>query len=439
MQHRYQILKPDWIVTVNADFEVLQDFAVVIRGNRIDSLVAVDEIRDLPAFAEAQVIDLPGRVLMPGLVNSHTHAPMSLLRGNADDMPLMEWLGEHIWPAEAKWVDADFCADGFRLAAAEMIRSGTTCMNDMYFFADEVARTAQQVGLRVVIGLIVLEFPSVWARDADEYLHKALAVHDEVRGYPLVDSAFAPHAPYTVEDEALRKIAMYSSELDLPVHMHVHETAHEVAEAEQKHGQRPLERLDQLNLLNPNLVAVHMTELNEFEIERIAEAGVHVVHCPESNLKLASGICPLASLLDNGVNVCLGTDGAASNNDLDMFGEMRSAALLAKGSSGNARACDARQAIEMATINGARALGMADRIGSIEAGKLADLVAVDMSSLNTQPLYNPVSQLVYAVSSRQVSDVWIDGVEQLRDYEFCHLDTDRIIATAESWALKIRS
>jgi 5-methylthioadenosine/S-adenosylhomocysteine deaminase len=439
MQHRYQILRPDWIVTVNADFEVLQDFAVVIRGNRIDSLVAVDEIRDLPAFAEAQVIDLPGRVLMPGLVNSHTHAPMSLLRGNADDMPLMEWLGEHIWPAEAKWVDADFCADGFRLAAAEMIRSGTTCMNDMYFFADEVARTAQQVGLRVVIGLIVLEFPSVWARDADEYLHKALAVHDEVRGYPLVDSAFAPHAPYTVEDEALRKIAMYSSELDLPVHMHVHETAHEVAEAEQKHGQRPLERLDQLNLLNPNLVAVHMTELNEFEIERIAEAGVHVVHCPESNLKLASGICPLASLLDNGVNVCLGTDGAASNNDLDMFGEMRSAALLAKGSSGNARACDARQAIEMATINGARALGMADRIGSIEAGKLADLVAVDMSSLNTQPLYNPVSQLVYAVSSRQVSDVWIDGVEQLRDYEFCHLDTDRIIATAESWALKIRS
>jgi len=439
MQHRYQILKPDWVVTVNADFEVLQDFAVVIHGNRIESLVAVDEIRELPAYSEAQVIDLPGRVLMPGLVNSHTHAPMSLLRGNADDMPLMEWLGEHIWPAEAKWVDADFCADGFRLAAAEMIRSGTTCMNDMYFFADEVARTAQQVGLRVVIGLIVLEFPSVWARDADEYLHKALAVHDEIRGYPLVDSAFAPHAPYTVEDEALRQIAMYSSELDLPVHMHVHETAHEVAEAEQKRGQRPLERLDQLNLLNPNLVAVHMTELNEFEIERIAEAGVHVVHCPESNLKLASGICPLASLLESGVNVCLGTDGAASNNDLDMFGEMRSAALLAKGSSGDARACDARQTIEMATINGARALGMADRIGSIEPGKLADLVAVDMSSLNTQPLYNPVSQLVYAVSSRQVSDVWIDGVEQLRDYEFCRLDTDRIIATAESWARKIRS
>jgi len=439
MQQPYLILKPDWIVTVNADFEVLQDYAVVVAGNRIESLTSVDEIEQLPGYAQAQIVELKGRVLMPGLVNSHTHAPMSLLRGNADDLPLMEWLGEHIWPAEAKWVDAAFCVDGFRLAAAEMIRSGTTCMNDMYFFADEVARCAQQIGMRVVIGLIVLEFPTVWAQNAKEYLHKALAVHDEARGYNLVDSAFAPHAPYTVADESLRQIAMYSNELDVPVHTHLHETAAEVAEAEQKTGMRPLQRLDQLNLLNPSLIAVHMTDLNEFEIERIAEAGVHVVHCPESNLKLASGICPVARLLDKGVNVCLGTDGAASNNDLDMFGEMRSAALLAKGSSGDASACNARQTIEMATINGARALGMADRIGSIEVGKLADLVAVDMNCLNTQPLYDPVSQLVYAAASRQVSDVWIDGVEQLRDFEFCQLDEGRIIASAESWAQKIRS
>jgi 5-methylthioadenosine/S-adenosylhomocysteine deaminase len=437
MQQRYQILKPDWIVTVNADFEVLREYAVVIADNRIQSLTNVDEISQLPCYEQAQIVDLPGRVLLPGLVNSHTHASMTLLRGIADDLPLMEWLGEHVWPAEAKWVDADFCVDGFQLAAAEMIRSGTTCMNDMYFFADDIARCAQRIGMRVVVGLIVLDFPSVWAQNADEYLHKALAVHDEVRGYGLVDSAFAPHAPYTVTDAALGQIAMYSNELDVPVHMHVHETAAEVAEAEQKNGRRPLERLDQLNLLNPSLVAVHMTELNEFEIERITEAGVHVAHCPESNLKLASGICPIGRLLDKGVNVCLGTDGAASNNDLDMFDEMRSAALLAKGSSGDARACNARQTIEMATINGARALGMADRIGSIEAGKLADLVAVDMNSLNTQPLYDPVSQLVYAASSRQVSDVWIDGVEQLRDFRFCRLDAERIIANAASWAQKI--
>ena len=434
-----QILKPDWIVTVNPDFEVLEGFAVVIQGNRIHSLTSVDELEQLPEYADADIVELPGRVLMPGLVNSHTHASMSLLRGLADDLPLMQWLSEHIWPAESKWVDAGFCVDGFELAAAEMIRSGTTCLNDMYFFADEIARKSQAIGMRLVVGLIVLEFPSVWAQNAEEYLNKAMAVHDEVRGYDLVDTAFAPHAPYTVGDEALRQIAMYSNELDVPVHMHVHETAHEVAEAEQKNGMRPLERLDQLNLLNANLVAVHMTELNEFEIERVAEAGVHVAHCPESNLKLASGFCPVASLLEKGANVCLGTDGAASNNDLDLFAEMRTAAMLAKGVSGNASACNARTAIEMATINGARALGLADLIGSVEVGKRADLIAVDLAGLNTQPLYDVASQLVYAVNSRQVSDVWIDGVEQLRDFELCRIDTDRVIANAKSWARKIRN
>jgi len=221
--------------------------------------------------------------------------------------------------------------------------------------------------------------------------------------------------------------------------MHVHETAAEVAEAQQKNGQRPLERLDQLNLLNSNLVAVHMTELNEFEIERIAEAGVNVAHCPESNLKLGSGICPVAALLDKGINVCLGTDGAASNNDLDLLGEMRTAAMLAKGSSGNASACNARQAIEMATVNGARALGMADRIGSIEVGKYADLIAINLAEFNTQPLYEPVVQIVYAASSRQVSHVWIDGIAQLREFELCNLDGNEIISRAASWARKIKS
>ena len=439
MQHRYQIIQPDWIVSVNSDFEVLQDFAVLIEDNLIHSLVPNDEIADLDCYAQAEIIPLPGCALLPGLVNSHTHASMSLFRGMADDLPLMEWLTQHIWPAESSWVGPEFTIDGFRLAAAEMIRSGTTCLSDMYYFPDEIAGCAQQIGMRSVVGLIVLDFPSVWAQDAAEYLHKALAVHDQIRELPLVSSAFAPHAPYTVSDEPLRQIAMYSNELDIPVHMHVHETAAEVAEAQQKTGQRPLQRLDQLNLLNSNLIAVHMTELDEFEIERVAEAGVNIAHCPESNLKLGSGICPVATLLELGVNVCLGTDGAASNNDLDLLGEMRTAAMLAKGSSGNARACDARQAIEMATINGARALGMADLIGSIETGKCADLVAIDLSSLNTQPLYDPVAQIVYAAASRQVSHVWIDGVAQLKDFEFCHLDTNEIIARAASWAQKIKS
>ena len=439
MQHRYQILQPEWIVTVNSSFEVLQDYAVVIEDNRILSLTSIDEIIDLPFYQQAELVRLPDCALLPGLVNSHTHAPMSLFRGMADDLPLMEWLTEHIWPAEARWVDSQFAADGFKLAAAEMIRSGTTCLNDMFYFPDEIARCAQQIGMRSVVGLIVLDFPSPWAKTADEYLHKALAVHDEIREFSLVSSALAPHAPYTVSDEPLRQIAMYSNELDVPVHMHLHETAAEVAEAQQNNGQRPLERLDQLNLLNSNLIAVHMTELDQFEIERIAEAGVNVVHCPESNLKLGSGICPVASLLEKGVNLCLGTDGAASNNDLDLLGEMRTAAMLAKGSSGNASACNARQAIEMATINGARALGMADRIGSIEVGKCADLIAINLASLNTQPLYEPVAQIVYAAASRQVSHVWIDGVAQLRDFELCNLDSDEIIARASSWARKIRS
>ena len=438
MQHRYQILQPDWIVTVNADFEVLQDFAVLIEDNLIRDLVANDEIAELDCYEQAEIIQLPDCALLPGLINSHTHASMSLFRGMADDLPLMEWLTGHIWPAESRWVDPEFTVDGFKLAAAEMIRGGTTCLNDMYFFPDDVARCAQHIGIRSVIGLIVLDFPSVWAQNTDEYLHKALAVHDEIRELPLVNSAFAPHAPYTVTDAALGQIAMYSSELDVPVHMHVHETAAEVAEAQQNTGQRPLQRLDQLNLLNSNLIAVHMTELNEFEIERVAEAGVNVAHCPESNLKLGSGMCPVATLLDQGVNVCLGTDGAASNNDLDLLGEMRSAALLAKGFSGNARACDARQAIEMATINGARALGLGDSIGSIEIGKCADLIAIDMSSLNTQPIYDPVAQIVYAADSRQVSHVWIDGIAQLQNFEFCHLDTREIIAKATSWAQKIK-
>ena len=405
MNSGYRILKPKWLLTVNPKFELLTDYAVIIKSDRIENLLPVAEVRQQAQYREAETIDLPDQVLMPGLVNSHTHASMSLFRGIADDLPLMDWLNHHIWPAESQWVDAQFIVDGFRLSAAEMIRSGTTCCSDMYYFPDLVARQAQDIGLRTVVGLIVLDFASLWAKDADDYLHKALAVHDEIKEFPLVSSTLAPHAPYTVSDAPLQKIAMYSNELDLPVHMHIHETAYEVAEAEKNTGLRPLDRLDQLNLLNSNLIAVHLTELNTLEIERLSETGVHVVHCPQSNLKLASGFCPVAQLQAKSINVCLGTDGAASNNDQDMFAEMKSAALLAKGISGDASACNAKQTIQMATINGATALGLGDLTGSIEIGKQADLIAVNLSPLNTQPVYDPVAQLVYATNSRQVSHV----------------------------------
>ena len=419
-------------------FEVLADYALIIKDSQIHSLIPADQLQIEQTWPGADIVELKNHLLMPGLVNSHTHASMSLFRGLADDLHLMDWLNNHIWPAEQKWVDQQFIDDGAQLCIAEMIRSGTTCMNDMYFFPDQVARTAQEAGIRSVVGLIVLDFPTVWAKDADDYLHKALAVHDEIREYSLVTSALAPHAPYSVSDKPLEKLSIYSNELDIPVHMHIHETEFEVSEAVKNTGRRPLERLDQLNLVNSNLIAVHMTQLNEFEIERLAETGVHVVHCPESNLKLASGLCPVAQLQDKDINVALGTDSAASNNDLDMLAEMRTAALLAKGISGDASACNAQQAIQMATINGARALGLGERIGSIEERKQADLVAVDLSNSNTQPVYDPVTQLVYSTNSRQVSHVWIDGVCQLRDYQLINLDIDAIINKAQSWANKIR-
>ncbi|MCP4430950.1 MAG: TRZ/ATZ family hydrolase [Gammaproteobacteria bacterium] len=437
MNRKYQILLPGWIITVNQAFEILQNTAIVIEQDRIIQLLPAEEIYSLSYYAEAEIFELATHVVMPGLVNAHTHASMSLFRGLGNDLPLMEWLNQHIWPAEGQWVNAQFIRDGLKLAAAEMIQSGTTCFNDMYFYPDVVAHEVQQTGIRAVVGLIVLDFPTVWARDSQEYISKAIAVFDEMKSLPLVTAALAPHAPYTVSDQPLKEVAMYSSELELPVHMHIHETAFEVAEAEKNSGMRPLQRLDQLNLLNPNLVAVHMTELNAFEIERVAEAGVNVVHCPESNLKLASGICPVADLQSNAVNVCLGTDGAASNNDLDMFGEMRTAALLAKGTSGDARACDSRQAIEMATINGAKALGLADETGSIEVSKQADIIALDMSSLNTQPLYDVASQVVYACNSRQVTHVWVAGECLYNDSQFTTIDKDQLCQLVNQWQAKI--
>ena len=432
------IIKARWILTVNDSFELLTDSALIIEDDRIQSIVKDSELDSINGRQQADIIELPNHVLMPGLVNTHTHAAMSLMRGIADDIPLMDWLNEHIWPAESRWVDRQFIEDGVALAAAEMIRHGTTCFNDMYFFPDVMAQTCQRIGIRACAGLIVLDFPTIWAQDADEYLSKAMALIDELRELPLVTPVLAPHAPYTVSDQPLQKVAMYSSELDLPVHMHVHETEHEVDEAVKSHGLRPLERLDQLGLLNPNLIAVHMTQLQPLEMERLAETGVHVSHCPESNLKLASGFCPIDSLQQHGVNVCLGTDGAASNNDLDMFGEMRTAALLGKGLAGNASSCNAEQSIRMATINGARALGLADQIGSLEAGKKADIIAVDFSQLNTQPVYDPVAQLVYATNSLQVSHVWIDGQIKLQDYQLTDIDAIAIISRAQQWQQKLQ-
>ena len=381
---------------------------------------------------------LDQHAVLPGLVNVHTHAAMSLLRGIADDLPLMDWLQNHIWPAEGTHVGPAFCEDGARLAFAEMIRGGTTCVNDMYFFPDASARVAAQAGLRATVGLIALDFPTAWAQSADEYIHKGLELHDALKHEPLVRTVFAPHAPYTVSDAPLTKIRQYANELGIGIHMHVHETAAEVAMAVEATGKRPWQRLRELDLLGPDFIAVHMTQLTDEEIEQAAAHGVHVAHCPESNLKLASGFAPVARLLGAGVNVALGTDGAASNNDQDLLGEMRTAALLAKAVANDAQALPAAQALQLATLGGARALGLDGEIGSLVAGKSADFIAVDLSAPATQPVYHVLSQLVYAAARNQVTDAYVAGRALLRNRELTTIDEAAVLARAAEWQRKIK-
>jgi 5-methylthioadenosine/S-adenosylhomocysteine deaminase len=347
-------------------------------------------------------------------------------------------LQEHIWPAEGAHVSRSFCLDGVSLAAAEMIRGGVTTANDMYFFPDATAQAFSAAGMRSVVNLITLDFPTAWAANADEYIHKGLALHDSLKGNPLVTTIFGPHAPYTVSDAPLTKIRAYANELGIGIHMHVHETAGEVAMAVEASGKRPWQRLKELELLGPDFVAVHMTQLTDAEIAEAAELGVHVAHCPESNLKLASGFCPVGKLLKAGVNVAIGTDGAASNNDLDLFGELKTAALLAKAVAGDAETLPAAQALQMATLNGAKALSLDDRIGSLVAGKQADFIAIDLDALNTQPVYNVLSHLAYAVNSRQVSDVFVAGKRLLSSGVLTTLDADALHAKAADWANTIK-
>jgi 5-methylthioadenosine/S-adenosylhomocysteine deaminase len=435
MQPIDTLLHTRWIVPVEPDDRVLEHHALAIDKGRI---VAVLDSREATARYQAkETLNLSEHALVPGLVNAHTHAAMSLFRGLADDLPLMDWLNHHIWPAEAKWVSPEFVHDGTELAMAEMLKSGTTCFNDMYFFPDATARAVQAAGMRACVGLILIDFPSAWAASAQEYLHKGLQLHDDLKHDALVTTAFAPHAPYTVADGGLEKVRMYADELDIPVHMHVHETAHEVEQAQTANGKRPFERLADLGLLSPRLLAVHMTQLIDGEFAALAQANVNVVHCPESNLKLGSGVCPVPKLLAAGVNVALGTDGAASNNDLDMLGELRTAALLAKGANLDPTAVPAHTALRLATLNGAKALGRDAEFGSLVPGKAADIVAIDLSDLSTQPVYDPVSQIVYSATREQVTDVWVAGKRLFAGRKLTTLDETAIRRKAREWRDKI--
>ena len=401
------IIEARWLCPIIPNNTLFEYQAVVIQYGKIIDICAITQASE--QYEAKETVQLDEHILIPGLINLHTHAAMSLMRGLADDLPLMPWLEKHIWPAERNVVSPSFVHDGTLLACAEMLSGGITTFNDMYFYPESTAMASIKAGMRANLGLVVLEFPTNYANNAEDYIDKGTAAKDQLRDEPTISFSFAPHAPYTVSDATFSQINTLSAQLDIGIHTHLHETQAEIIQSEQAYGMRPLTRLANLGLLNSSLTLAHCVHLNQAEIKLLAEHGCSIAHCPSSNLKLASGIAPITECSRNGINIGLGTDGAASNNRLDMFTEMRLAALLAKGQSGDATVISAHQALEMATINGAKALGMDDKIGSIEIGKLADLTAVRMDDLTMQPCFDPISHLVYVVGREQVSHVWVSG------------------------------
>jgi 5-methylthioadenosine/S-adenosylhomocysteine deaminase len=431
------IIHAKWIIPVIPKNTVFTDCSIAIDQGVIIGIKPSVSIKQHYQAKEEQHLDQ--HVIMPGLINAHGHAAMSLLRGYADDLPLDTWLNDHIWPAEAKHVSAEFVRDGAELAIAEMIRSGTTCFSDMYFFPDATAAAAHSAGIRCHIAFPILEFPSAWASNADEYISKGLALRDDYRSNQLINVAFGPHAPYTVSDDTFTRITTLAAEIQTGIHVHLHETKGEVESAVKESGKRPVQRLYDLQVLTTTTQCVHMTQLNDDDIALIQETGAHIIHCPESNLKLASGFCPVDKLLNAGINVALGTDGAASNNNLDMFGEMHTAALLGKAVAEDASALSAQQIIEMATINGARAFGIDKHVGSLETGKFADIIAIELDDIEHSPLHDIASNIVYTHNGHRVSHSWVNGKLLMDKRELCTMNTRAIAKKARQWQERLAS
>lgn len=422
-----------WLITMAKGQAKLQEHqAVFVNNGRISAIE--DQHSTRPA---QQQMSLDQHLLMPGFVNAHGHAAMSLLRGYADDLPLMSWLNDHIWPAEGKWVSPDFVYAGTQLAIAEMLKSGTTTYADMYFFTEANARSALASGIRSVHFSSIMDFPTAFASDADAYIEEALAVYQQFKDNPLITIGLGPHAPYTVANNALQNTTEWAQKLNLPVQIHLHETADEIQQSIERYGVRPIERLQQLGFLSPRVSCVHMTQVNDQDLATLQQSGAHVVHCPKSNLKLASGFSPIAKLQQAGINVALGTDGAASNNDLNLHSEMRLAAMLAKAVAADASVLSAADALYMATMGGAKALGLEQQIGSLELGKWADMQAINLSSLEQQPLHNPISQLVYTDSSRHTTHLWVGGELLLDNGQLLRVDEKEIGYNAQQWAQRL--
>lgn len=434
--HADCIIEARWLATVAENKPLLEYYAVVMQSGLIIDVLPTAEARH--KYVAETVIYLDEHVVIPGLINLHTHAAMTLMRGIADDLPLMTWLNAHIWPAEQAVVSEQYVKDSSLLACAEMLSGGVTCFNDMYFFPQATAVAVSQAGIRANLGLPILDFATNYARDADDYLQKGFEAHDSWRGNALISSSLAPHAPYTLSNQTFEKVLTYAEQLELGVHTHLHETRDEISQSETQYGVRPIERLRNLGLLGPNFLAAHGVHLLPYEIDLLAKHGCHIAHCPSSNLKLGSGIAPVMSLLQNGVNIGIGTDGAASNNRLDMFAEMRLAALLAKGASENPLVLPAYHALAMATINAAKALGLEHKIGSIEIGKQADIVAVKLSDIVSSPCYDPVSHLVYACGREHVTHTWVAGDLRYSNGVYANIEPKELKEIIQTWQPKLK-
>jgi 5-methylthioadenosine/S-adenosylhomocysteine deaminase len=430
------IISASWIFTSNSEGQLLSDYSIVIENDKIIDLVPQDKVFD--EYEANDTYQLTDHILIPGLINTHTHAAMSLFKGFADDLPLQDWLNDYIWPAEKEFINSSFVKDGSILALSEMIKSGVTTFNDMYFFPDATAEAVKELGVRSNIGLVVLDFPTNYATDPEDYLLKGFEFRDKWRNEELITTSIAPHAPYSVSDEAFTLINTYSEELSINIHTHLHETQWEIEDSIEKYGITPVQRLNNLGIIGPSLMAVHCVHLNDQDMATLAKNKVSIVHNPSSNMKLGSGISDIAKMLKQNLNISLGTDSSASNNRIDIMEEMRLAALLIKGSTKSPESFSANEAIKMATINGAKALGLESIIGSIEKNKKADLVAIDLNSIENQPIYNPLTTLVYSSSRSDVSYVWIDGEIKLKDKKLVKIDEERIIQLAKKWQRKLK-
>lgn len=431
------LIHAKWIITCEENNRILENHSLAINDGKITAILPTKEAKE--KFKAHSEQHFSTHAVLPGLINSHTHIAMNIFKGLADDLELMEWLTKHIWPAEGKWVSDELVYDASRLAMAEMIRSGTTSFNDMYFFLGATARAAEEAGIRAHIGMTVIDVPTAWAKTTDEYFAKAIEFYEEYKNSKLVTATLAPHSTYTVSIENLTKVKALADKYKLKINIHLQEAPSEVQRSLDEYKKRPLQRLHDIGMVTPDLIAVHMTQIDEKDFEILQETKPSLVHCPESNMKLSSGACPVDKLLKLGINVALGTDGAASNNDLNMIGEMKSAAFLGKLVTSDPKAVSAETVLKMATLNGAKALGTSKVTGSLETGKAADFIAIDLDQIETQPLYHPLSGIVYASSRNQVTDVWVAGKQLMKNRQLLTLDEKELIQKAKMWQGKIAS